>query len=127
YIDFMAESVIESGDVPYGVQVRVSGTTSDYRVTLGSEDGLSQTDIASLIAFGRTASEMQEGGAAGGGVTMDALAGLAGGQVGKMLAGEVREILPFDEVELRPGVSPSTGEFEPQIRVGKYITEDLTA
>ena len=127
YIDFMAESVIESGDVPYGVQVRVSGTTRNYRVILDSEDGLSQTDIASLIAFGRTASEMQAGGAAGGGLSMEALAGLAGGQVGKMLAGEVGDVLPFDEVELRPGFSPSTGEFEPQIRVGKFITEDLSA
>lgn len=125
-IDFMAESVIESRDTPYNVQVRVTGTTADFRVTLASEDGLSQTDIASLIAFGRTMAEMQEGGGDGG-LSMDALAGIAGGRVGQVLAGEVREVLPFDEVELRPGFSPSTGEFEPQIRVGKHLTEDLSA
>jgi hypothetical protein len=126
-IDFLAESIIESGDVPYGVQVRVNGTTDDYRVTLDSEDGLSQTDIASLITFGKTVSEMQEGAGAGGGFSVDGLAGIAGGQVGKVLAGEIREVLPFDVVEVRPGFSPSTGEFEPQIRLGKHITEDLSA
>ncbi len=127
YIDFIAESIIDSGEVPYAVQVRVTGTTDDYRVALASEDGLSQTDIASLITFGKTVSEMQEGGGAGGGLSMDALAGLAGGQVGRVLAGEVRDVLRFDEVELRPGFSPMTGEFEPQLRVGKNLAEDLTA
>jgi len=126
-IDFLAESVIESGGVPYGVQVRVNGMTDDFRVTLDSEDGLSQTDIASLITFGRTMSEMQDGTGAGSGISMDGLMGVAGGQVGKFLSGEVQEALPFDEVELRAEFSPLTGEFEPQLRVGKYITEDLSA
>jgi len=126
-IEFLAESVIESGGVPYGVQVRVDGMTDNFRVTLDSEDGLSQTDIASLITFGKTMSEMQDGTGDAGGISMDRLAGVAGGQVGKFLAGEVQEVLPFDEVELRAGFSPLTGEFEPQIRVGKYITEDLSA
>lgn len=126
-IDFTAESIIESRDVPYSVEVRVSGTTDDFRVVLTSEDGLSQTDILSLIAFGRTVAEIQEGGGAGGGMSMDTVASIAGGQVGQALAGEVRDVLPFDEVEIRPGFSPTTGEFEPQIRVGKFLTEDLSA
>ena len=132
YIDFVAESFIETPDLAYVVEVRVSGTTERYRVQLASEDGLSQTDIASLIAFGRTVAQLQEsstGSNDGGvvGVPMDIVANLAGGQIGKYLAAGVQEQLPFDEVQLRPGFSPSTGAFEPQIRVGKTITHNLSA
>lgn len=124
-IDFTAESLIEADNVPYRVTVRVTGTTRDYRVHLGSEDGLSQTDIAALIAFGRTAAQVREGGPSD--PTIDRLAGLAGGRVGGFLASEAREVLPFDQIEIRPGYSPSTGQFEPQLRVGKSITADLSA
>ena len=127
-IDFLAESVIETQEQDYGVEVRVSGTTDRYRVSLSSDDGgLSQTDIASLITFGKTVSQLRDGGGSGGGISVDKIAGLAGGQFGKMLSGEVLPILPFDEVQLRPGFSPSSGAFEPQIRVGKRISQDLYA
>lgn len=125
FIDFAADSVIEAEGIPYHITVRVTGTTEDYRVYLQSEEGLSQTDIASLIAFGKTVAQIQQGGDSG--PAVDRLAGIAGGQVGGLLSGEVREVLPFDEIEIRPGYSPSTGQFEPQLRVGKSITSDLAA
>lgn len=124
-IDFTAESLIEADGIPYRVTVRVTGTTGDFRVHLGSEDGLSQTDIAALIAFGKTVAQVREGGQSD--PAIDRLAGLAGGRVGGFLAGEAREVLPFDQIEIRPGYSPSTGQFEPQLRVGKSITPDLSA
>jgi autotransporter translocation and assembly factor TamB len=125
FIDFAAESIIEAEGIPYRITVRVTGTTDDYRVHLESEEGLSQTDIASLIAFGKTVAQLQQGGESD--PAIDRLSGLAGGQVGGFLAGEARDVLPFDEIEIRPGYSPSTGQFEPQLRVGKTITADLSA
>lgn len=129
YIDFLAESVIDSSGTPYLIQVRVSGTTDNYRVTLDSDEGLSQTDIASLIAFGKTVSELQEGSSAGatGASRFEQVAAIAGGQVGNLLADELEGTLPFDEIELRAGFSTATGEFEPQLRLGKTINEDLSA
>ncbi len=127
-IDFLAESIIETSDLDYAVEVRVAGTTDDYRVSLSANDGtLSQADIASLIALGKTVAQMRDGGSAGGGLSVDSIAGLAGGQLGKVLSGELLPVLPFDEVQLRPGFSPSTGELEPQIRVGKRLADDLFA
>ncbi len=126
YVDFVAETVVESAGVPYNLVVRVSGTTEKYRVVLDSDEGLSQTDIASLIAFGKTMAELR----AGDGTStssVDKLASLAGGQVGSLLSDELEQTLPFDDVELAPGFSATTGEFEPQIRLGKTITDDLSA
>ncbi len=129
-IDFLAETVVDTDDLSYSVQVRVTGDTNRYRVDLESPDGLSETDVASLIAFGKTVSQLQSGSAGtsgGSGFGMDQVAGFAAGRVGKLLADEVNEVLPFDEVELRPGFSASTGEFEPQLRVGKKLSDDLYA
>ncbi len=125
-IDFLAESVIESAGTPYQVQVRAKGTTDDLRIRLESNDGLSQTDIASLIAFGKTVSELQ-GGSAPSASALDQVAALAGGQLGNVVAGELEEVLPFDQIEFRAGFSSVTGEFEPQIRLGKTISDDLSA
>jgi autotransporter translocation and assembly factor TamB len=127
-IDFKAESVVDTDEESYGVGIRVSGLTNDYRVRLTSTDGgLSQTDVASLITFGKTVSQLQRGGGEGGGVSLDTLVGLAGYNLGGRLADQAEEVLPFDQIEFRPQFSTTTGQFEPEVRVGKNLSEDLSA
>jgi autotransporter translocation and assembly factor TamB len=100
----------------------VTGTTLEPRVTLTSDDpSLSQTDIAALVAFGQTTTQMRQ---QGGGFS---LTGALGNQVGSIIGGQAEKVLPIDRIEFEPTFSTTTGAFEPQLLLGKNITEDLAA
>lgn len=121
-LNIAAESLIDTPDGSYVVGVRVTGTTADPRVTLTSDDpGLTQTDIATLIAFGRTTAQLRQSGGS------FSLSGALGDQVGDLLSGQAEQILPVDRIEFEPTFSTTTGAFEPQLKIGKDITDDLTA
>ena len=121
-LNISAESLIDTPDATYVVGVRVTGTTLEPRVTLTSDDpSLSQTDIAALVAFGRTTTQMRQN---GGGFS---ITGALGNQVGSLLGGEAEKVLPLDRIEFEPTFSTTTGAFEPQLLLGKNITEDLAA
>lgn len=122
-LNISAESLIDTPDASYVVGVRVTGTTAEPRVTLSSDDpSLSQTDIAALIAFGRTTAQMRQGG--GGSFS---ISGALGGQIGDLLSGQAERVLPVDRIDFQPTFSTTTGAFEPQLTLGKDLTEDLTA
>lgn len=125
-IEFVAESEIETRDGTYTVTVQVSGTTDDYRVTMDADDpALTRNDVASLIAFGKTAAQSQEEG--GGSVSLGGILGLApGGYDEKVQRGAAR-LLRVDRFEIEPAFSRTTGALEPQISIGKDFTERLTA
>ena len=92
------------------------------RVTLSSDDpSLSQTDIATLIAFGRTTAQMRQSGGS------FSLSGALGNQIGDLIGGEAQKVLPIDRIEFEPTFSTTTGAFEPQLTLGKDLTEDLSA
>ena len=124
-LNITAESMIDTPDGAYAVGVRVTGTTQEPRVTLSSDDpGLSQTDIATLIAFGKTSAQMRR---SGGSFSLSGVLGFGTQQVGDLLSGEAERVLPIDRIEFEPTFSTTTGAFEPQLTLGKDLTDDLSA
>lgn len=123
-LNITAETVVETVDASYGITVQISGTTDDPKVVLSADDpGLTQTDIVSLITFGKTVAQLQEG---SGGSSMDALIGFVTGRAAKQVESEAETLLPVDRVEIEPAFS-TTGAFEPQVKVSKDFSDDLTA
>lgn len=124
-LNLSAESLIETSEGAYAVGVRVTGTTLEPRVTLSSDDpGLSQTDIATLIAFGKTTAQMRRD---GGSFSLNGVLGFGTQQVGDLLTGEAEQVLPVDRIEFTPTFSSTTGAFEPQLTIGKDLTDNLSA
>jgi autotransporter translocation and assembly factor TamB len=125
YLNIAAETEVATFDASYVITVQITGTTRDYEVALSSDDpSLSQTDIVSLITFGRTTAQFQE---AGGGISVTSLVALAPGFYADTVEKGVEEILPLDQIEIEPTFSRTTGAFEPRVTIGKKFTEDLSA
>lgn len=126
FLNVIAESEIQTPEATYSVVLQVTGRTDDPRVVMSADDpSLTQNDIVSLIAFGRTAAQLQK---EGGGVGVGDLLQLApgGGYAEKVQRGTAK-LLRVDRFEIEPAFSRTTGEFEPQLSVGKNFTEDLSA
>jgi autotransporter translocation and assembly factor TamB len=124
-LNITAETVIDTADTSYGITVQVSGTTDDPKVILSADDsGLTQTDIVSLITFGKTVAQLQQ--SSGGGGSMDALLGFAAGKVTGGVEREAESLLGVDRVEIAPSFSTS-GTFEPQVKISKDLNDDLSA
>jgi len=121
---FVASGPVRSPEAEYQVVARVTGTLRDYRVLLSSEDGgLSQRDVLSLLATGRTTAELgQNRGNAVGSMVM-----LAPSLYGRGVTRGLKRVLPVDRLEVQPAFSRTTGAFEPRVSVGKDITERLRA
>ena len=43
------------------------------------------------------------------------------------MGGEAEKVLPIDRIEFEPTFSTTTGAFEPQLTLGKDLTQDLSA
>lgn len=124
-LNIQAESEIETEEETYTVSIRVEGTTENYRVTMAADDAsLTQTDVASLIAFGKTTAQMQKESR---GFSLTDLLELAPGHIEEKAERGAARYLRLDRVEFEPTVSRETGQFEPQVTLGKKLTEDLTA
>jgi autotransporter translocation and assembly factor TamB len=122
-LNITAESTIDTPEATYLVDVRITGTTSEPRVIMSSDDpSLSPTDIATLIAVGKTTAQLREG---GGGFSIDALA-LIPNQVSSPIAQGTKQLLPIDRFSIESTFSRSTGTFEPQLKLGKDLTDDLS-
>jgi len=123
-LNITAETVVETTDASYGITVQISGTTDDPMVVLSADDaGVTQTDVVSLITFGKTVAQLQQG---GGGSSMDALLNFASGRVAGGVAREAESLLGVDRVEIQPSFS-SGGSFESQVRISKDLSDDLGA
>jgi len=119
-----AESVIDTPDATYTVGVRVTGTTQNPRVALISDDpSLSQTDIATLIAVGKTTTQLRTG--SGGFSAYDALS-FVPRQITEGVQGGAKQLLPIDRIEFESTYSRTTGAFEPQLKIGKDLTDNLS-
>ncbi|MGD9763871.1 MAG: translocation/assembly module TamB domain-containing protein [Candidatus Binatia bacterium] len=122
-LNIFAESTIDTPDAIYVVTVRVTGTTADPHVVLASDDpALSDTDVATLIALGQTTEQLRRGGR--GFSVYDAIA-LGANPFSREAAEQARDLLPVDRVEFEPTFSRTTGAFEPQLKLGKDLTDNL--
>lgn len=125
YLNITAQTVVPTQRATYTVDTHIVGTTDKYQITFSSDDpGLSQTDLLSLVTFGKTVAELQQG---GGGVSVNDLLALAPGLYQDQAQEQAQNLLGIDRVELEPGYSKSTGVYEPRITLGKNLTKDLTA
>ncbi|MEO8603712.1 MAG: translocation/assembly module TamB domain-containing protein [bacterium] len=124
-LNISAESLIDTPDATYTVGVRVTGTTQNPRVALSSDDpSLSQTDIATLIAVGKTTTQLRTGGG-GGFSAYDALS-FVPRQITEGVQGGAKQLLPIDRIEFESAYSRTTGSYEPQLKIGKDLTDNLS-
>lgn len=124
-LNITAESTIDTPDATYTVDVRVTGTTRVPRVTMTSDDpSLSTTDVATLITVGKTTAQLREGGGAGFSI-YDALAAVPG-QLSGQLQQTTKQLLPVDRISFESTYSRTTGTFEPQLKLGKDLTDELS-
>jgi autotransporter translocation and assembly factor TamB len=122
-LNVSAESVIETRDATYTVGIQVTGTTENPRITLSSDDpSLSQTDVATLITVGRTASQLRS---AGGGFTAWDALGFIPRDLTAGVEGQAKQFLPIDRIEFDSVYSRTTGNFEPQIKIGKDLSDNF--
>jgi autotransporter translocation and assembly factor TamB len=123
-LNISAESLIDTPDATYTVGVRVTGTTQNPRVALISDDpSLSQTDIATLIAVGKTTTQLRTAG--GGFSAFDALS-FVPRQITEGVQGGAKQLLPIDRIEFESTYSRTTGAFEPQLKIGKDLTDNFS-
>ena len=119
-LNITAESQISTVEAEYTVRVVVSGTAKNPRVQFSADDpSLSQNDVLSLVALGKTAAQFQrEGGKVSPG---SALAYIPTGSVEQ----RVRQFSGLDRFEVDTDQTRDTGTIEPRITVGKDLTEEL--
>jgi translocation and assembly module TamB len=122
-LNISAESRVSTPDTDYIVSVIVTGTAERPRVQFSADDpALSQNDVLSLVAFGRTGSQLRRESASVS-PTATALALLPTGGVEK----QVSTLLGVDRFEVSATQARDTGAIEPRVTVGKDITEQLRA
>ena len=105
--------------------MHASGDSNDLKIELTSDPPLSQEDVMLLLTLGMTRAEIEQmrGGlaVAGAGAALEAL-NLSGA------SSKIREsIQVIDDFRFGSAYSPRTGRTEPQITVGKRITNDVRA
>ncbi len=120
-INLAADSRITTTDSDYIVSMLVSGTVSKPRIQFSSDDpGLSQNDVVSLVAFGKTGSQLQREQRQFN--PSDALVLLPTGEVEK----RVSSVFGLDRFEVGAGQSQDARSIEPRVTVGKNLTRNLS-
>lgn len=119
-LNLSAESDIATSDSEYTVRATVSGKADNPRVEFTADDpSLSQNDVLSLVAFGKTSAQLQrEATGVGAG---SALAFIPTG----MVEAEVRRFVGVDRFEVEATQARTTGTIEPRLTVGKDLTDRL--
>jgi autotransporter translocation and assembly factor TamB len=122
HLNIVAETEVATTEGTYTVRLQVTGTTSDARVVMSADDpSLTQNDVASLIAFGKTVAQLQQ---EGGGVSIGDVLALA--PTGRAEEGAAR-FFRLDRVDIEPTFDRSSGEFQPQVTLAKSFTDDISA
>ncbi|WP_394825937.1 translocation/assembly module TamB domain-containing protein [Pendulispora albinea] len=109
------------------ITLHAYGDTDNLRLDLTSDPPLSQEDIVLLLTVGMTRTEVdqlqQSGGAAlGAGVALEALSTATGADRA------VTSAIPvIDDFRFGSGYSSRSGRTEPQVTIGKRITDDIRA
>jgi translocation and assembly module TamB len=121
-LNITAESRITTPDSDYLLSVTVTGSADKPRVVFTADDpSLSQNDVLSLVALGRTRAQLQR--ESKGVSPADALALLPTSAVGN----RVGQLVGIDELEVTAAQSRDTGAIEPRVTIGKDLTEQLHA
>ena len=119
-INISGESRISTNEADYTITMVVTGTADNPRVQFSADDpSLSQNDVLSLVATGKTMAQLQR---EGGGVNF--------GDVLKLVPTSpveqrFRTLLGVDRFEIEPAYSRDTGALEPRVTIGKDVTERL--
>jgi translocation and assembly module TamB len=106
------------------ITMHAYGDADNVRIQLTSEPALSQQDIVLLLTVGMTRAELDQLQASGIGqsVALNALGAATGADRA------VKEVLPIiDDFRFGSAYSTVTGKTEPQLTVGKRLTNDLRA
>ena len=123
-LNITAESQIFGTDAEYTVRVAVSGTADNPRVEFSSDDpGLSQNDILSLAALGRTTREQSRDSSVSLGNVLSLLPSEYTGDVSQ----GIQTFFRIDRFEVDPAYVRNTGTIQPRITIGKDITDRIRA
>ncbi len=104
----------------YRIRLAVSGTADRAIVTLLSDPSLPDSDILSLLAFGKTSTEMK---GKESGVGMSEAASFATGQFQDIFESSARSLTGLDRFQVDPYVS-KTDTSVPRVTVGKELVQD---
>jgi translocation and assembly module TamB len=105
------------------IKMHVYGTRDELKMELSSEPPLSQEDLVWLLTIGMTKAESaQIGGNVAGGAGLDFLANVTG--VNETLS---QAIPVIDEIRFGSAYSLRTGRTEPQVTLGKKLSDALRA
>lgn len=116
-LDVQAETRVRE----YLVRLAVSGEADHAVITLMSNPPLSDVDILSLLALGKTSTELTGKET---GVGMSEAASLATGQFQDMFERRARSLTGLDRFQIDPYVSKSGDTSVPRITVGKELVKD---
>jgi len=106
------------------IDVHAHGSTDDLKLDLSSDPQLDQEDIVLLLGVGMTRAEIDRGLASSLGETvgLEALSALTGADKA------VQSVVPIiDYFHFGSSYSSTTGRTEPNVTVGKRLTDDLRA
>lgn len=106
------------------ITVHAYGDTDNLHIDMTSDPPLSQEDIILLLTVGMTRAEVDQlqAGALGAGAALEALATVSGADRA------VKNAIPvIDDFRFGSAYSPLTGRTEPQVTVGKRVTDDVRA
>jgi translocation and assembly module TamB len=106
------------------ITLHAYGDTENLRLDMTSDPPLSQEDIVLLLTVGMTRAEVDQlqAGAFGAGAALEALSTVSGADRA------VKNAIPvIDDFRFGSGYSSRTGRTEPQVTIGKRITDDVRA
>lgn len=107
----------------WDVNVHAHGSTDDLKLDLTSDPALNQDDIVLLLTVGMTRAELDRSllSSLGETVGLEALGALTGADKA------VKSVVPIDYFHFGSGYSSRTGKTEPNVTVGKRLSEDVRA
>jgi translocation and assembly module TamB len=132
YTDTTASSSAAAGGVAtaqragsiWRITLHAYGDSENLRLDMTSDPPLSQEDIVLLLTIGMTRAEVDQlqAGSLGASAALEALATVSGADKA------VKEAVPIiDDFRFGSAYSPRTGRTEPQVTVGKRLTDNVRA
>jgi translocation and assembly module TamB len=106
------------------ITLHAYGEIDNLRLDMTSDPPLSQEDIVLLLTVGMTRAEVDQlqAGALGAGAALEAIAAASGAE------GAVKKVVPvIDDFRFGSAYSSRTGRTEPQVTLGKRITDNVRA
>ncbi len=113
-----------AGGAVWRITLHAYGDADDLRVEMTSEPALSQEDIVLLLTVGMTRAELDQlqASSIGASIALNALGAASGADRA------VKQAIPLiDDFRFGSAYSTVTGKTEPQLTVGKRLTNDLRA